>query len=157
MKTVLIAFLAAATSATDLKLDWTDCGDASTHGKITSFTPNTLTLGKTTTMTGTGDVDEDVSGAVFDLEMKTAIGTIPCKGDASKSKTCQLPLGTGSLTFNALTFPIKKGTVSVSTDISLSSFLPGSLANTETQLTATASNGDAIFCINIKTSPMRLV
>merc|ERR550539_726343 len=53
-------------------------------------------------MTGTGALDEDVTSATFDVEMKTAIGTISCKGDASQSKTCSLPLGTGSLTFVAM-------------------------------------------------------
>merc|ERR1712228_912489 len=84
--------------------------------KITSFTPSSITTGQKATMTGTGDLDEDVSGANFDLEMKTLAGKVSCKGDASQSKTCSLPLGVGSLTFNAMAFPIKKGTTSVSVD-----------------------------------------
>eukprot|EP00493_Phyllostaurus_siculus_P006992 UN07065 len=88
----------AAASNAELKLAWSDCGDSSTHTKITGFSPSTITTGQKSTMTGTGNLDEDVSGASFDLEMKTAAGTISCKGDASQSKTCHLPLGVGSLT-----------------------------------------------------------
>merc|ERR1712226_1780333 len=44
-----------------------------------------------------------------------------------------LPLGVGSLTFNAMSFPIKKGSTSVSVDLALSSMLPGALAHTETK------------------------
>merc|ERR1719324_2322222 len=84
-------------------------------------------------MTGTGNLDEDVTGATFDLEMKTAAGTVSCKGDASQSKTCNLPLGTGSLTFDALSFPIKAGTVAVKVDINLGANLPASLATTTTK------------------------
>merc|ERR1719478_1741768 len=74
-------------------------------------------------MTGTGTLDEDVTGANFDLEMKTAAGTVSCKGDASQSKSCNLPLGVGSLAFDAMSFPIKKGSTAVSVDLSLSAML----------------------------------
>merc|ERR1719183_3131112 len=104
-------------------------------------------------MTGTGSLDEDVTGADFDLEMKTAAGTVSCKGDASASKTCNLPLGTGSLTFDAVTFPMKKGTTSISVDLSLSAMLPGALAHTETTVKATGADGDDLFCMEIKSAP----
>merc|ERR1719163_770281 len=104
-------------------------------------------------MTGTGNLDEDVTGATFDLEMKTAAGTVSCKGDASQSKTCNLPLGTGSLTFDAITFPMKKGSTSISVELSLSAALPGALARTDTKVTAAGSNGDKLFCMEIKSAP----
>merc|ERR1712232_784647 len=144
---------AVEAGASHLKLAWTDCGDSSTHTKITGFTPSSITTGQKATMTGTGDLDEDVSGANFDLEMKTLAGKVSCKGDASQSKTCSLPLGVGSLTFNAMAFPIKKGTTSVSVDLSLSALLPGALAHTETKVTATATGGDELFCMDIKSAP----
>merc|ERR1712232_107622 len=137
----------------ELKLTWSDCGAGATHTKITGFTPATITTGQKTKMTGTGDLDEDVSGANFDLEMKTAAGTVSCKGDASASKTCNLPLGTGSLTFDAITFPLKKGSTSITVDLSLSAALPGALAHTDTKTSATAANGDQLFCMEIKSAP----
>merc|ERR1711959_633238 len=100
-----------------------------------------------------GNLDEDVSGASFDLEMNTLAGKVSCKGDASQSKTCHLPLGVGSLTFNAMSFPIKKGSTSVSVDLALSAMLPGALAHTETKVTATATGGDQLFCMDIKSAP----
>merc|ERR1711982_307908 len=139
-------------SASQLKLAWNDCGDSSTHTKITSFSPSTITTGQTATMAGTGNLDEDVSGATFDLEMNTLAGKVSCKGDASQSKTCHLPLGVGSLTFNAMSFPIKKGSTTVSVDLSLSAMLPGALAHTETKVTATATGGDKLFCMDIKSA-----
>merc|ERR1712144_193294 len=132
---------------------WNDCGDSSTHTKITGLSPSAITTGQTATMTGTGNLDEDVSGASFDLEMNTLAGKVSCKGDASQSKTCHLPLGVGSLTFNAMSFPIRKGSTSVSVDLALSALLPGALAHTETKVTATATNGDSLFCVEIKTAP----
>merc|ERR1711887_437935 len=140
-------------TASKLKLAWADCGGSSTHTKITGFTPSSITTGQTATMTGTGTLDEDVSGANFDLEMNTLAGKVSCKGDASQSKTCHLPLGVGSLTFNAMSFPIKKGSTSVSVDLSLSALLPGALAHTETKVTATATGGDKLFCMDIKSAP----
>merc|ERR1719199_1579374 len=111
--------LVGAANAAELKLTWSDCGDSSTHTKITGFSPGTITTGQKATMTGTGNLDEDISAATFDLEMKTAVATISCKGDASQSKTCNLPLGTGSLTFDAITFPMKKGKSAISVELSL--------------------------------------
>jgi len=152
MKSFIIAALGATASATDLKLTWTDCGDADTKVKINSFKPDTLTLGQKATMTGTGQLSEDVTGADFDLKMTGAIGTlVSCQGDASVSKTCNLPLA-GSLTFDAMKFPIKTGTASVSVDISLAAGLPGSLLTTTTNVHATAKNGDKLFCITIKSA-----
>merc|ERR1719217_1184871 len=109
-------------------------------------------------MTGTGNLGEDVAGATFDLEMTGAIGKlVSCKGDASAAKTCSLPLGTGSLTFDAMTFPLKAGSTNVNVDISLSAAVPASLQSTTTRCTAAASNGDNLFCIEIKSAPGQAV
>merc|ERR1719313_128267 len=61
-------------------------------------------------MTGTGQLTEEVTGATFDLTMSGALGKLlHCTGDASVSKTCNLPLDAGSLAFDAMTFPIPAG------------------------------------------------
>merc|ERR1712232_956265 len=138
----------------ELALTWSDCGQGSTHAKITEFTPSSLTLGQKTTMTGTGELDESVSGASFDLQMVGAIGKLlTCDGDASQSKTCNLPLGVGSLTFDAMKFPLSVGSVPVNVDIKLASTLPSSLATTSTTVKAKSSKGDDLFCIAIKSAP----
>merc|ERR1712039_172030 len=69
------------------------------------------------------------------------------------SKTCNLPLGTGSLTFDAMSFPLAKGDVPVKVDISLSASVPASLQTTTTTCKATATGGDKLFCIEIKSAP----
>jgi len=143
----VLATTAAATST--LKLTWKDCGDASTHAKISSFTPATLTTGTKTQMVGTGNVDEDVAGASFDVEMNGVIHLLSCTGDATQSKTCKLPLGAGELTFEGMTFPLKKGQVEVKVDLTLAASLPSSLAKTTTKATATGKNGDKLFCLEI--------
>jgi len=142
--------IAAANAATTLKLSWSDCGGAV---KITGFTPATITTGTKSTLKGTGNLGEEVSAADFDLEMKTAAGGVSCKGDASQSKSCSLPLGTGTLTFDAITFPLKPGSTSVSVDLSLNAALPGILASTDTTVTATTSSGEKLFCVEIKSAP----
>merc|ERR1719311_324045 len=110
MKATAAAALVASAAATDLSLTWKDCGDAGTKAKITSFSPSSITLGQKATLTGKGDLSEEVAGATFDLTMTGAIGQLlHCSGDASASKTCNLPLGTGSLTFEAMKFPIAPG------------------------------------------------
>merc|ERR1719281_1553855 len=101
-------------------------------------------------MTGTGQLSEEVTAASFDLTMSGALGTLlHCSGDASVSKTCSLPLNTGSLTFDAMKFPIPAGKSAVNVDISLSSALPSTLTKTKTITKATAKNGDELFCMEI--------
>merc|ERR1712072_1525508 len=112
-----------------------------TKAKITGFTPASITEGKTNKLTGTGDLSEGVTGATFDVTMTGAIGRLlHCTGDASASKTCHLPLNVGSLTFDALSFPIAAGKVPVSVDLSLSSLLSAALATTKTVAKATAKS-----------------
>merc|ERR1711970_1183557 len=135
---------AEGSAAKQLSLAWKDCGDSSTKAKITGFTPASITEGKTNKLTGTA----------FDVTMTGAIGQLlHCSGDASASKTCHLPLNVGSLTFDALNFPIAAGKVPVSVDLSLSSLLPATLATTKTVAKATAQNGAPLFCMEIDSAP----
>merc|ERR1719456_538450 len=60
----------------------------------------------------------------------------------------------GSLTFDALSFPIKKGSASVSVDLSLNSLIPAALAQTVTTVTASTKGGDKIFCMEVFTAPV---
>jgi len=150
MKAAATALVVGAATAKDISLTWKDCGGASTKTKITGFTPASVTLGQKTKMTGTGQLSEEVTGANFDLTMSGALGTLlHCSGDASVAKTCSLPLNTGSLTFDAMQFPIAAGKSAVNVDISLSSALPSTLTKTKTITKATAKNGDELFCMEI--------
>jgi len=154
MKGLVAGALSATVSATDLKLSWEDCGDATTHVKIQSFSPSTITLGQSSTMVGTGSLDEDVAGATFQLDMTGVIGKLlSCSGDAATSKACNLPFGVGQLTFDAMSFPIKKGQSEVKVDIKLSEHLPASLAKTTTVCQASTKSGDKLFCIKITSAP----
>merc|ERR1712211_66428 len=106
--------------------------------------PSSLTLGQKTTMTGTGQLDEAVTGATFDLVMNGAIGQLlKCDGDASQSKTCA--------------FPLAAGNVPVNVDIYLSATLPSSLTVTKTTCKATSNSGDDLFCIEINSAPAMTV
>ena len=52
-----------------------------------------------------------------------------------------------------MTFPLAPGNVPVKLDISLSASVPASLQTTTTTCKSTASNGDGLFCIEIKSAP----
>ena len=54
---------------TELALTWTDCGDSSTHTKMSGLSPRSITIGQKATISGTGIIDTDVSDATYDLEM----------------------------------------------------------------------------------------
>merc|ERR1711920_790252 len=127
-----------------------DCGDAATHVKITDLQPTSVKLGQKTRITGSGNLDEDIADGTFQLQTFYSGGDLlDCSGDASKTSKCSLGGFLGSLTFDGLTFPMKKGTSSVSVELSLSSLIPASLASTSTKLTAATKSGDKIFCMEV--------
>jgi len=133
-----------------LPLSYEDCGDAATHVKITDLQPTSVKLGEKTRITGSGNLDEDIADGTFHLQTFYSGGDLlDCSGDASKTSKCALGGFLGSLTFDGLTFPMKKGTSSVSVELSLSSLIPASLASTSTKLTAATKNGDKIFCMEV--------
>jgi len=136
-----------------LKLTYKDCGDASTHVKITGLTPSVATIGKKTTITGSGNVDEDIEDGNFNMQVALSKGVplLECKGDASAAKKCSFPLGTGSLTFDGVKFPIKAGPQDINVDLYLSPLLPAGLIKTTTEVTAVSGSGEKIFCMKVIT------
>lgn len=152
VKAVVAASLFAASQASDIAVSFSDCGDSSTHAKVTKLEPHSISTGTTTRVTGTGALDKDVAGATFEAVIK-AFGkkVANCEGDASKDVVCKLPLSTGSITLKAQDFPMKKGTVSLPVDIKLKAGLPASLAKTTTHVTAKSDKGDKLVCLDVNT------
>lgn len=136
-----------------LKLSWKDCGGAGTHAKVTSFVPDTVTLGQKTTTTGTGSVDEAVTGGTFDIDVSAGFLRQHWTGDICAQKTFKLPLGAGTITWDGMKCPIAKGSASVATDIQMSSSLPAMLLRSKIHMKATTSTGDSLLCMEIDTSP----
>jgi len=145
-------------NAATLNLTWKDCGDSSTHAKVTDVEPKSLQTGSKTTITGSGTLDEEVDNdATFTMKMTGALGItlLNCNGDAAKGQTCKLPLGVGSMSLEPIKFPIAKGTITgiPKVDLTLSASLPTSMAKTTTTITAAAKNGDKMFCVKVMTAP----
>jgi len=136
-----------------LSLSYKDCGDSSFHSRITGLSPTVASIGRRTTITGHGDLDEDISDATFDMQVAFSSGVplLDCSGDAKASKKCGFPLGTGSLTFAGVDFPFKAGPQEINLDLYLSRFLPAGFIKTMTKVTATTSGGEQIFCIKVFT------
>lgn len=142
----------AAASGT-LGLTWKDCGDA-THGHTTALSPDSITLGQKTTITGSGSIDEAVSGGTYNVKVSAGGFTlINHSGDICKPDTIKLPLGTGELDWKGMSCPVSAGALSVAMDATLSSYIPSSMAKTTIELTGTGSNGDDLLCLSLNTAP----
>jgi len=74
-------------------------------------------------------------------------------GDICSGTTWSLPLGVGSINWSGLSCPVAAGSVSVPTEIKMSSALPASLAKATIQITGTSTAGDKLLCMKIQTSP----
>jgi hypothetical protein len=148
------AFLAttlASMAAADMALTWNDCGDETYHAKISKVTPDSLKTGTQVTISGFGDLDQDIDeGVSFTMAMEGQF--TDCKGLASKGKKCNFPLDMGSIEFLGLAPPYKAGEVPIAVDVKISKALPATLLETTTQVTGIgATSGDMIFCMNVYT------
>jgi len=151
VRLAVVSSLIAAAEAGTLAVTWSDCG--AKHAKVTDLQPSSVALGATATVTGTGTVDEDVTKAKFTATVKAAGATLAtCSGDGTADIECKLPLGAGSITVNALTFPIKQGTVTIPVTVTTNSFLPPSLAKVDVHIAATDQNGEDVVCLDVHTS-----
>merc|ERR1711871_14537 len=155
---VLVAAL-TVTQASNLKLSFKDCGDSSTHAVVKDVEPQSIATGASTTVTGSGTLDEDVASATFTMSMTGLFGVklLDCQGDGAVSQTCPIKLAgveLGSLAFSGITFPIKKGDVSgvPKVDITLSSSIPSAASKTTTTLHVTSKSGDKVICVEIMTA-----
>merc|ERR1711865_1274635 len=122
-----------------LSLNWKDCGDASTKGKVSGLAPTSLTLGHKTRVTGSGSVTEGVSAGKIAISMKASIISKTYSGDVCAAQT--------------FTLPVAAGAVSVPVDILLSSALPSSLAKAAITISAASTSGDKLLCMAITTAP----
>ena len=142
-----------------LSLSFKDCGDTSTHAKVTDVTPHSLELGADTTVTGSGTLDEDISDGSYTMHMTGIGGTtlLKCSGDASVSAKCNIGLGPitiGHVSFEGVKFPINKGNITgvPKVDISMPATLPKWAASTTTTLTVDTKSGDKVICVQIMTA-----
>merc|ERR1719183_2101467 len=149
-----------AVEAGSLAVSFQDCGDASTDVLVKDVTPKTITAGSTTTITGSGSLKKDIFGGSYSMRMTGVLSSVlvkNCDGDASKANTCDIvaPLlgKAGSLAYEPVTFPVKAGEVSgiPKVSVTLRAGLPASLEKTTTTLKVTASNGDKLICVQIRT------
>merc|ERR1712070_830925 len=133
--------------AATLAVSWEDCG--AKHATVTDMQPSAIHTGATETITGTGTVDEDVTSAHFTATV-SALGAklTECSGDATSDIVCQLPMGVGSITVKAVSYPLAKGTVSIPVEVTTSSIIPPSLANVDVHIAATEQNRWRWLCEN---------
>jgi len=139
-----------------LAVTWEDCG--AKHAKVTDLQPTTIETGSTTTLTGTGTCDEDVTSAHFEATV-SAMGAklTSCSGDATTDIQCKLPLGAGVITVKALDFPISAGTVNIPVDVKTSSLIPASLAKVDVHIAATEQSGEDVICLDVHTTKQAIL
>jgi len=137
----------------NLNLKWTDCGDSSYHAKVKALSPTILPIGQKTTITGSGNVDEQVTGGAFTITAKCGV-TEHYSGDVCSSKVIKLPLGVGTITWEGLKCPIAKGSVSVLVDVQLASIIPSAFGYATIGLAAKGASGENLLCMSLETTPM---
>merc|ERR1712070_1025929 len=94
-----------------------------------------------------------IADGSFDVDVKAAGTTLTtCTGNICGASSCDLPAGTGSVNFRGLACPVAAGDVSLDFDVSISQYVPSSLAVLEMDITAEGSNGK-LMCAKINTSP----
>merc|ERR1711964_619405 len=67
-------------------------------------------------------------------------------GDASVSKTCKMPMGSGSMTWDPILYPMKAGSFQTTTELLISSM---TIPSSTTITNVTSSNGDKVSCVKV--------
>merc|ERR1711976_938436 len=75
-----------------------------------------------------------------------------CEGDAKTDIACKLPLGAGTITVKAVSYPIAAGSVSIPVEVKTSALIPASLAKVDAEIRATEQNGEDVICLNVHTA-----
>jgi len=145
----MFASLLLAAPATKLTVTWKDCG--AKHGKTIDVQPTSLTLGATTEISGTGKLDEKVTGGSFDAELKAGGGLVDqhFKGDVCKAKDFNLPLGLGKLSWEGVSCPLKAGTAHIKMKVKLASSLPAAMATSDITLKAVDQHSEDLICVKL--------
>lgn len=139
-----------------LALTWEDCGDASTHGKISGIDKDSIVLGEETTVTGTGTSDEDIAGGDFTITAKAGPITQKYEGKVCEAKEFDLPLGLGKVNWNGLACPAAAGEISVAVGVKLAAVIPASMAKADITVSATGSSADdKLLCMSLHTQAQK--
>jgi len=152
-KLAAASLIGTAAASGTLSLTWSDCGDASTHGKVSSVEPQTLSMGTTTTIAGSGTIDQQITGGTATTSLTAGGGTVQTSwtADLCSPSTKALPLGLGEVVFNGLSCPVASGGLTLAMDVKLSSLIPASICAADVQLNAVSTAGDQLLCMKIHT------
>jgi hypothetical protein len=155
MKTAMFAsVVSTAVAGGVLDISWADCGDASTHGKITGIDKSSITLGQETTVTGSGTTDEAISSGDFTISAKAGPITQKYQGKVCEAKEFDLPLGLGKISWAGLSCPAAAGDLSVAVGVKLAAIIPAQYATADVTATATGTSADdKLLCMTLHTSP----
>jgi len=145
----ILSFLALA-EAKQVNIVWNDCGAA--HGKTTSLSPQTIMLGTTTTVTGSGTVDVVVSGGQYEIAVKAGIFRKKLTGNVCEPLKITIPMGVGTISWPGLKCPVAAGAVSIPVEVTLSRKIPKQLMSATATATAKETNGDDLLCMQMSTS-----
>jgi len=146
---VFSSMLLVDAAMADLAITWSDCG--AKHATTTDVQPTSLPLGAATAITGTGAVDEDITGGTYDMELKAGGGLIDShfKGNNCEAKSFDLPLGLGKLNWDGVSCPLKAGTAKIGFHVTLASALPPALATSDITLHAGDQNSETLLCVKL--------
>jgi len=154
MKSAMLASLVStAVAGGSLSLTWSDCGSSSTHAKTTDVQPSSLVLGADTAITGLGDLDKQVSGGTYDMELKAGGGLIDSHftGNNCDKKDFTLPLGLGTLSWDGISCPLAAASgVKIGFHTKLASSLPAALAKSTINLDAKDQDNEQVLCVDLK-------
>jgi hypothetical protein len=114
------------------------------------LTPDHVTIGSTTTITGTGHLEADITDDV-NFEGNLELKLNDCSGSASEGKSCNFPLDTGTIGFAGLDFPVKAGEIPIEVDLMIRKILPAEALTAVAEVTAVSKSKGTVFCLEVYT------
>lgn len=137
---------------------WEDCGDyaGGALAKITALDKDAIRLGINTPITGTGYVDQEITGGTFNILMQLPnIPILPLAleytGDLCERKEIHIIAGKGigKLVWDGISCPMKPGNFSNTLEVNLAAYLPPGLVESNIVINAADQDGNQVICLNL--------
>lgn len=135
-------------------VEWKDCGNEKSIGKITSLTPSTIHLNGKTSIVGSGSIPKNVTAGNVTLKMASGLlgfTFFDFTSDLCGKKQEYSLYGQMRLTWAGWSCPTEAGNVSAVVELDVGLEIPPLAASTTTTVVASDAAGDMIFCLEVLT------
>eukprot|EP01083_Nonionella_stella_P083682 231448_1 len=149
-----VGLVSIASAASKVEGSWVDCGGDNAVGNVSTVIFNDgkpIPVNQNFTVVGVGYINEDCTAPSYEMKITDGIFVNEdLKGDGCKPLVYNFPLHAGSLYYEPVQCPVKKGPMNITFISYISSSAPDGTAVTKTTIYDQANQGgNAVVCTSV--------